>query len=183
MMGFSLGALLVGVALLVLVGIVVASPVLRRSGRSTVIGDPPTPEEEVSPTVRRMQVLLALRDLEFDYATGKVNEEDYHTLRSQLLLEAASVLEMDGAKETPDDASEMPTDLDTLIEQAVQAKRGRRCPHCHHRVQPGDKFCAMCGQPLSHQKTCPECGTTVVEGARFCTACGQALTPVREATL
>ncbi len=184
MMGFSVGALLVGIALLVLVILVIAMPILQRRDNGL---DPKVNNESdqtTDPTIRRMQILLALRDLEFDYATGKVSEEDYHTLRAQLLQEAAALLDVDKVQPAPAPAAPATaTNLDEFIEQAVQAKRRHRCPQCDHPVRPGDRFCAMCGHPLQRTTTCPECGAQVPEKARFCTACGQALTPVQEATL
>ncbi len=43
--------------------------------------------------VRKEEVLLSIKDLEFDLKTSKVSEEDYADLRHRLEMEAASILE------------------------------------------------------------------------------------------
>ncbi len=43
--------------------------------------------------VRKEEVLLSIKDLEFDLKTDKISEEDYKSLRNRLEIEAASILE------------------------------------------------------------------------------------------
>ncbi len=43
--------------------------------------------------VRKEEVLLSIKDLEFDFKIGKVSEEDYADLRHRLEVEATSILE------------------------------------------------------------------------------------------
>ena len=183
MVGISVGALLVGLALLLVVTTAVAVPFLHRREERPGTVTEEVDEEATDRARHRTRVLLALRDLEFDYLTGKVSEEDYHTLRPQLLLEAAALLQGSETGSRTTSAGETPSTsyLDALIEQAVRAKRHNRCPHCGHPSRPGARFCVMCGQPLTGAFRCPECGTPVIQNARFCTACGHPLTPVQEA--
>jgi hypothetical protein len=42
---------------------------------------------------RKTGALQALSDLDFDYRTGKVTQEDYEILRTQLVAEAGSLIE------------------------------------------------------------------------------------------
>ncbi len=149
MMGISLGGWLIGVALLVLGIAVIAAPLVReRGGKGRAASLPTASEEAPSPAARRRQILVALRDLEFDYATGKVSEEDYRVLRARLLQEAAAWVPSETPPPDGKDRTPETDDLDALIEQAVQAKRARHCTRCHYPVRPTDKFCAMCGQRL-----------------------------------
>ena len=59
-----------------------------------------------------------------------------------------------------------------------------QCPKCGNTaIQPGQKFCTKCGQPLgklvskskTSSETCPKCGAPVNPGQKFCTKCGQNL--------
>jgi len=53
----------------------------------------PEGEEYKHLLVRKEEVLLAIKELEFDFKTDKVSEEDYHGVRQKLELEAAGILE------------------------------------------------------------------------------------------
>ena len=44
------------------------------------------------------------------------------------------------------------------------------CPKCQAPVEPGDRFCAGCGNALVAR--CVGCGVELAAGARFCKACG-----------
>ena len=50
--------------------------------------------------VRKEEVLLSIKDLEFDWKTDKISEEDYQGLRKKLELEAVTLLERLEALET-----------------------------------------------------------------------------------
>jgi hypothetical protein len=43
--------------------------------------------------VRKEEVLLSIKDLEFDFKTDKISEEDYQGLRNKLELDAVALLE------------------------------------------------------------------------------------------
>jgi RNA polymerase subunit RPABC4/transcription elongation factor Spt4 len=59
------------------------------------------------------------------------------------------------------------------------------CPHCHKIIQPGDVFCAHCGQSLAELETefktefdadaCPKCGYSSQPDDVFCARCGATL--------
>ncbi len=59
----------------------------------------------------RAAILTTLRDLDFDFETGKLIEEDYHRQREQLLMRGAEILRRIDALEADE------------IETAVAAKR------------------------------------------------------------
>ncbi len=50
-----------------------------------------------------------------------------------------------------------------------------QCPGCKARLQPGAKFCAGCGKPVTAAKKafCIGCGGQLAAGAKFCGECGQ----------
>lgn len=65
---------------------------------------------------------------------------------------------------------------------------GGHCPACSTPYQPGDLFCARCGQPLPQQETaptpaqesvCPSCSAVLRKDDVFCARCGCRLdTPI-----
>ena len=55
-------------------------------------------DDELTETEARKRVaLLALRDVEYDFLAGKLDEEDYRSLKSELTAEAFAALEADEA--------------------------------------------------------------------------------------
>lgn len=57
---------------------IVLQPILAPAARKHALWEPPDPEETA-----RGRALLALKEIEFDRATGKLSEEDYRVLRQR----------------------------------------------------------------------------------------------------
>jgi hypothetical protein len=165
------GAILLGVALLILVLLFVARPLLLR-------------RENVSASASRENLqaqkdayLEQIADLDFDHETGKVPHSVYERERRQLLIQAALVLrKLDtlgnghhGQIGQTKPAKPVTTDVETQIEQAILALRQQRtlpgwrpspapnggsqayCPHCGKPVRANDNFCRSCGHSLRQQ--------------------------------
>jgi hypothetical protein len=94
----------------------------------------------------------AIRDLDFDFQTGKVDQKDYTELRQQLEREALQILRQL-------DAADPLVALDQEIEQHVLTLR-------RHRAS------TVCG---SRREACCDCGALLENGENFCPSCGQAL--------
>ena len=159
-----IGSILLGVALAVLVAPFVAAPFVKRPRRKE-----PAQEQRESAEPERPDALLALRDLDFDFRTGKIAEEDYAPLRGRLMAEAAAALQADAASQSG---------LDAEIEAAVRAARekkrdGSACPKCGATAHAGDKFCLGCGATLA--ASCPKCHGAIKTGDKFCAHCGAPL--------
>ena len=106
-------------------------------------------DDELTETEARKRVaLLALRDVEYDFLAGKLDEEDYRSLKSELTAEALAALEADEAARAE---GGRPADSDVEAEIA--------------RIRSG----------LRSGLVCDECGFANDEGSRFCSSCGQAL--------
>jgi hypothetical protein len=125
---------------------------------------------------RHEAVLIALRDLDFDHAVGKVFEGDYESLRQALLVEAADIVtQLDEARATDQ------ADLDARIESEVLAVRqelnadlsNNACPSYGRAARSGDVYCASCGAQLN--VTCPTCRRLARPADLFCTGCGAEL--------
>lgn len=115
---------------------------------------------------QREVVLVALRDLDFDFKTGKVSEEDYKPLRAQLMVEAAQHI----AAETKGDDQ---------LEEMIRARRmvqqqDLKCQECQAPIQAGQRFCSKCGSTVNHE-LCPSCGKKIQAGDLFCSSCGNKL--------
>jgi hypothetical protein len=130
-------------------------------------------EELESPKV---QALLALREIEFDRATGKLSETDYAQLKQQYSTSALKAIEAEEALGT----SQAPTpvgdgdEAEALIQRA-KAHRPTDCPTCSHPLVSGSLFCSNCGRSLAVADASPRCwvcGEDLVAGAKFCNACG-----------
>lgn len=110
-------------------------------------------------------ILLALQELETDYALQKVPEDEYQQQRTDLLLAGAEILkQLDRLKGADQPAPVRETrskggkedrqkdDLEALIaarRQERQKGKRRSCPNCGKTVQAGDAFCPSCGKKLA----------------------------------
>lgn len=152
-----------GLALAVMAGVLVADPFRRRGIFRRASGGRSASE-------RRRSTLLAIRDLDFDFQTGKVMEEDYQIWRARLLEQAARWLAEGQRSE-----SDLATGLEAEVAAIRKAVLGRRfCPSCGRLHVSGDQYCAACGAPVL--SGCVRCGGPMRPGDRFCTNCGQTLT-------
>lgn len=134
---------------------------------------------KAAPEKQRQAVLLALRDLDFDFQAGKVAEEDYLALRASLVKEAAELMQ-DEERQKEDSIEAMIRSRRQSRSVAQPASKGKErvlaegvCRHCQAPLQKGAKFCSKCGKPVV-EAVCPKCKQTLYPGDRFCPACGNA---------
>jgi hypothetical protein len=161
MLALAIGTLLVVVALAYVLYPLVfapAAPSVRAAARATRVregGD----EDAV----------VALREIEFDRATGKLSDTDYADLKTrytQRALDAMRAGEVAAGGAGVTDAAEA----------AVLAYRARirSCARCGPRPEPDAIYCSNCGAYLDEK--CAGCGRVVEEaGAAFCAGCGRQL--------
>jgi hypothetical protein len=118
--------------------------------------------------------VVALREIEFDRATGKLSDADYAELKSRYTARAlAAMRARGGAVEGEAGASVAPEDL---VEATVLAYRARlrSCARCGPRPEPDAIYCSNCGAYLDER--CAGCDRVVEEaGAAFCSGCGRQL--------
>ncbi len=98
---------------------------------------------------RRAQIYESLRDLQFEYRTGKLSEADYQMTKLELQKELARVLaridELGGV------GSEAPRQVEKTP-PVPAAGAAVRCPHCGADFDRPMKFCGECGKPLAGGK-------------------------------
>jgi hypothetical protein len=141
--------LVAGVAVAIAALVLVLEPLARRTGHLESLGLPDEPdltpiEESESPKV---QALLALKEIEFDRATGKLSDEDYGELKTRYGREALAA--MDAERELAV-AVEESGDADPLEALIRQARKGLRvCPACGPRPEASAAFCSECGRALT----------------------------------
>lgn len=125
-------------------------------------------EESASP---KIQALLALKEIEFDRATGKLSDEDYAELKAKY---SKAALEAIRAEEAAVSSAAMETE-DAAEELVRMAASGALavCPQCGPRPETQAAFCSDCGRPLSRPEPAAEAGLA----RRFCEACGNKLSP------
>jgi hypothetical protein len=109
-------------------------------------------DDELTDTEARKRIaLLALRDVEYDYLAGKLDEEDYRALKGELTAEALAALEADEAARGDGVG---PTDDGIEAEIArIRAglKSGLVCADCGFSNEEGSRFCSSCGHALADQ--------------------------------
>jgi hypothetical protein len=111
----------------------------------------------------------ALREIEFDRATGKLSDSDYDALKARYTGEALESMR------SAERGAMTPEALD-LAEEAILRYRRRvsTCGVCGPRPEPDAVYCSTCGRYLPGR--CGGCGAAVNEpAARFCATCGKTL--------
>lgn len=112
--------------------------------------EPEDPEE-----TRRGIALIALKEIDFDRATGKLSDADYEYLKQRYTLEALQAIsEEEGASGVGGSAAPL------------------RCSRCGSTADPGARFCSDCGSPLAAAAACRSCQAPLEPGSRFCGSCG-----------
>lgn len=141
-------AIIALMALCVVIG--VGEPLVRQAWARTP--EPGDHQETAQLLLHKEMVYGAIRDLDFDFQTHKVDQADYTALRQQLENEAVELLRKL-------DAVDPHLGLESAIEQQVQALRQQvrtpsgegealLCPDCHFQYAPDANFCPVCSHPV-----------------------------------
>lgn len=123
------------------------------------------PEDDLTP---RTVALRALKEIEFDRATGKLADADYESLKGKYTAEALEALR----EETPV-KPQVEAGRRAAAAPASRAATSRACPTHGPRPESEAEFCSECGRRLAAAPGfCPRCGTTLQPDAKFCARCG-----------
>ena len=142
-----------------------------------------------TPAAAPESAIDALREIEFDRATGKLSDDDYAALkatytRSALVELRARRGEPAAASAGPDQVAvpsltaSVPSIAGAVdpVEAAVLRYRAMRrsCDVCGPRPEPDPAFCSSCGKYL--RGACATCGAVIdAPASRFCANCGTTL--------
>lgn len=72
---------------------------------------------------RKDKVLEALRDLEYEHETGKINTDDYRELRDHYLNRAVKLFDQDELEDTALHTAESDDDVGDKIEEKIARQR------------------------------------------------------------
>jgi hypothetical protein len=137
-----IGTYLLALALVLVLGLVIALPLFdRKRPALKPLSKRETLEHE------RQDIIRAIREIDFDHRTGKINDEDYKRVREDYVQRGAAVLrELNTLEEV---------DVEDVIEAKVAALRkthddagALHCPKCRAGISTADKFCPQCGHAL-----------------------------------
>ena len=92
----------------------------------------------LDPAERRDAAIEALRDLELEYRTGKLREDEYRSTRAR--LERAAIEARDAAARGPA--------TDPAPTPAKPPPSPRPCPECAAALTGDEAFCPTCGFDL-----------------------------------
>jgi hypothetical protein len=135
---------------------------------------PPPQRRAASGEPRRSErddAVTALREIEFDRATGKLSDVDYAELKRRYTQEAVIAMRREGLAVAASGAAP-----DDEIEAVIRAFRAGQasCRTCGPRPEPDADFCSNCGRYL--HDGCASCGAPVEAlDARYCMNCGTRL--------
>jgi hypothetical protein len=134
-----------------------------------VIGVIPERPQPVSVGAERADdlAIAALREIEFDRATGKLSDADYAALRERYASQALATMRADDRRSSV---------ADDPAEAAIRAYRAAHatCATCGIRPENDATYCSNCGSYLPGK--CASCGVAVTAaGVRYCIDCGNRL--------
>ena len=161
-------ALLVGTVLALGALAFVLVPLFRASLAGTPAPLSPSAAESGDEPSSSESAIVALREVEFDRATGKLSDADYEALKTKYTGEALAALR----SEESASAGVSDAEMEAMI--LAYRKDPRRCLSCGTRPEPDALYCSSCGRYLPGR--CARCGAPVNEpDARFCASCGAVL--------
>ena len=119
------------------------------------------PDDDLSP---QAVALRALKEIEFDRATGKLSDTDYEQLKAKYTAEALAAMR----REQGAGSTELPA-----VPAPRSVLRAHGCPDHGPRPEPDAAFCSECGRRLGAAPGyCVRCGTPLETDARYCNRCG-----------
>ena len=165
----ALGA---GTALALGAAALVLGPLLRED-----VMAPPRPRRVPNARPARAEsgsAVDALREIEFDRATGKLSDDDYRSLKASYTREALAELRARDAAAAVVGVGAGDDEVEAAIRRYRASPHVAVCPVDGTRPEPDALFCSACGRYLPGR--CPSCGAACDEAEqRFCSACGDAL--------
>ncbi len=110
-------------------------------------------QDPVEERLRRLNsekesVYSALKEIDFDYNTGKLSKEDYDELEKRYKSQAVAVRKTDSISSLTDD-EEIEREITNARQSRILEDSGLTCSLCGNRYKPDDRFCSKCGAKLN----------------------------------
>jgi len=157
--------IIAGLLIAIVAVLLVLEPLLRAAaGRSVELAVPlfADSDDEDDPLLRRRdRALAALREIEFDRATGKLSDEDFAKLQVKYQAEALAALRAVDEAKAADGRTGVRTEgpaaagvedaVERLIAEAraqARTKKQRFCEECGAPLEGSGRFCVACGTPI-----------------------------------
>ncbi len=155
-MGLIVGVTLVSAGVILFVML----PVLRGDWASLERSD----DEVTEVDARKQAALRGLRDAEYDYRSGKIDQADYQILKSDLARKALEAMQEEAAAgNAANDGA--PADQAEPANGGAGDRASENLEAEIARVRKG----------IAQGRTCSGCGHLNVKKSRFCTGCGGSL--------
>jgi len=139
-------------------------PPVESASNPAVDDEGEDPADDMS---RQTVALRALKEIEFDRATGKLSDSDYEQLKAKYTAEALAAMRGEQSGHGMRDAGS--------VTPAHPASRisPPACPEHGPRPEKDAQFCSDCGRRLGTALGyCARCGTALEDDARYCNRCG-----------
>jgi hypothetical protein len=160
-------AILVGVLVALAAVALVLEPIVRPP--SAAGPDPLSFEPEEDPRSHRKDLALAaLKEIEFDRATGKLDDADYASMKARYTAEALEAIRDADAAEAPREPA--------LARAPVAAGVGAGADGAAAQADPLEALVAARRQASKGRKFCTECGAELEGTGKFCVECGAGMT-------
>ena len=121
--------------------------------RDKDIPEAPPPSPTAHLEERKAQIYENLRDLQFEYRTGKLSDADYQTTKVGLQRELAHVLaEIDAVKKQQPvhvKAAAAGPEVNGTAAKKKPVEIANACPHCGAEFAQALRICGECGKPMA----------------------------------
>ncbi|NQV14626.1 zinc ribbon domain-containing protein [bacterium] len=98
---------------------------------------------------RKKRVYGNITDLEFDFAMGRLSQNDFDSIRKSFLSEAGIVIQKLESRKSSDLMNRIQKDTQSLNKKKSKKKQNSVCQHCGAQNMVDAKFCMKCGKELS----------------------------------
>lgn len=145
----------------------VLRPILRPSAAAPLSASSDEGDDPNDDLSAQAVALRALKEIEFDQATGKLSDADYDGLKAQYTGMALAAMR-----------GGLTPGVSPGIGEPRAAARGQSsappvCPVDGPRPEADAAFCAVCGRRLGPALGyCARCGGALATDARYCNSCG-----------
>jgi len=134
----------VGLVMAVLTFVFIAYPFFKQRSRS---GDSVEDEQLQELYLERDTTYSMLKELEFDFQSGVLTEEDYRNLEARYKKKAISILKDIDEQES---GAKVEEEMEKQI-LALRRGRGQFCSQCGAKCQEYAHFCSYCGASLNRE--------------------------------